>query len=48
MEFRSVGDGCEVTLSHDLAPEWASYGDRTIAGWTMILDGLERVMETPT
>ena len=48
VEFRSAGDGCQVILSHDLAPEWASYADRTIAGWTMILDGLDRVMEMST
>jgi hypothetical protein len=36
-----------VVLSHDLAAEWATYADRSTAGWTMILGGLERVMETP-
>lgn len=48
VEFRSAGDGCDVILSHDLAPEWADYVDRSAAGWTMILDGLDRMMETPT
>ena len=41
--FTPSGDGCVVVLSHDLAPAWAAYADRTIAGWTMILDNLERV-----
>lgn len=41
--FASSGEGCVVVLTHDLAPAWAHYADRTVAGWTMILDTLERV-----
>ena len=44
VRFEADGDGCRVVLSHDLAPAWASYADRTTAGWTMILDGLDRTM----
>jgi hypothetical protein len=47
VEFRAAGDGCDVILSHDLAPEWTAYADRSAAGWSMILDSLGRVMETP-
>ena len=43
--FGSDGDGCGVTLTHALAPAWASYAGRTTAGWTLILDSLARVME---
>jgi uncharacterized protein YndB with AHSA1/START domain len=43
--FAPTGGGCIVVLSHDLAPAWAAYVDRSIAGWTMILDSLERVTE---
>ena len=32
--------GCELTLTHEMKPEWAEYADRTSAGWTTILDGL--------
>jgi uncharacterized protein YndB with AHSA1/START domain len=41
--FDDDGEGCVVVLSHDLAPAWAHYAERTVAGWTMILDNLERV-----
>lgn len=41
--FAEDGDGCVVVLAHDLAPAWTAYADRTVAGWTMILDSLERV-----
>lgn len=43
--FEVQGGGCRVVLTHDLAPEWAAYADRTLQGWTTILDGLERVTE---
>jgi uncharacterized protein YndB with AHSA1/START domain len=36
------GGGCELTLSHDLSPEWAEYKDRANQGWTMILENLEK------
>ena len=42
--FVADGQECRVTLTHVLAPAWAAYADRTIAGWTMILDGLARTM----
>lgn len=41
--FADDGDGSLVVLTLDLAPAWAHYADRTVAGWTMILDSLERV-----
>ena len=43
--FAVADEGCIVVLSHDLAPAWAHFADRSVAGWTMILDGLERVVE---
>ena len=41
--FTPDGDGCRVVLSHDLAAAWAAWAERTVAGWTLILDNLERV-----
>lgn len=38
-------EGCVVVLTHDLAPAWASYADRSTAGWTMMLDNLAATME---
>jgi len=43
--FADGGDGCVVVLSHDLAPAWAHYAGQTKAGWTMILDNLERTVD---
>ena len=44
VRFDSDGDGCVVTLSHDLAPAWAAYAERSANGWSKILDGLERIV----
>ena len=44
VDFTPNGDGCAVTLSHDLAPAWAAYRDRSAQGWSMILDSLERTL----
>ena len=32
--------GCELRLTHKIDAKWAEYADRTRAGWTMILNGL--------
>ncbi|WP_420124946.1 SRPBCC family protein [Longimicrobium sp.] len=36
--------GCELTLTHEMKPEWAAYADRTEQGWTGMIDGLARVL----
>lgn len=36
-----VSTGCELTLTHEMKPEWAEYIDRTETGWSVILQGLE-------
>lgn len=34
------GDGCLLTLTHRLDPDWAEYAERTQAGWTKIVGDL--------
>jgi uncharacterized protein YndB with AHSA1/START domain len=34
------GATCELTLTHEMKPEWAEYAGRTEAGWAKILAGL--------
>ncbi len=41
IDIAPVDTGCELTLTHEMKPEWAEYIDRTEAGWSMILQGLE-------
>jgi uncharacterized protein YndB with AHSA1/START domain len=36
--------GCEVMLTHELAPEWAEYAERPREGWSEILEGLARTL----
>ena len=38
------GDGCTLTLTHEMDPEWSAYEEQTRKGWTMILDSLARAL----
>lgn len=43
--LKADGAATLVQLSHPIAPQWAAIADRARQGWTMILDGLARVVE---
>jgi len=45
VEIVPDGSGCEVTLTHELHPDWADYADRTQAGWTKMLGALGEVLK---
>ena len=40
------GDGCVLTLTHEMAAKYAQYADRTEHGWTTILASLARHIDT--
>ncbi len=37
-------DGCELTLVHEMAPEWADFVKRSEEGWTKMLGALAKVL----
>lgn len=39
--------GCELTLTHEMNPDYAEYADRAESGWAGILDGLARSLGEP-
>jgi len=45
IEIMSKGTGCEVTLIHELHPDWADYASRTEEGWTKMLGVLGAVLD---
>lgn len=44
IEIVPHGTGCTLTLTHELAPEWADYKDRTQQGWTTMVGALQRAL----
>lgn len=43
LDIAPKGDGCTLTLTHEMDPEWAAYEEQTRKGWGMILGNLARV-----
>ncbi len=48
VDILPAGSGCELTLTHELLPQWADYADRTEAGWITMLDALARALGEPS
>lgn len=45
IDIEPKGDGCTLTLTHEMDPAWAEYEQQTRRGWTMILKSLSRTLE---
>lgn len=45
IDFETSEAGCRLTLIHELQSQWAEYADRTKAGWNLMLDKLEQILE---
>ncbi len=41
VDITPAGSGCELTLVHEMKPEFAEYVERTQEGWTKILAALD-------
>jgi uncharacterized protein YndB with AHSA1/START domain len=48
VDFEARAGGCYVTLTHELDPQWAAYGESVRAGWTGLLEELERTLQGET
>lgn len=40
VDILALETGCELTLTHELHPDWADYAGRTEAAWSGMLDAL--------
>jgi uncharacterized protein YndB with AHSA1/START domain len=45
IEIAEATDGCTLTLTHEMDPQWAAYEAQTRKGWTTILESLARILE---
>jgi len=41
IEITPHDDGCELTLTHEMQPQWAGFAQRVEQGWTTMLAALE-------
>jgi uncharacterized protein YndB with AHSA1/START domain len=39
-------DGCELTLVHEMDPEWANFADRAAAAWRKMADAIATLVES--
>lgn len=46
VEITPVETGCELTLTHELHPDWAEYASRTEGGWTKMLNALGETLDS--
>jgi uncharacterized protein YndB with AHSA1/START domain len=44
IEIVPLEAGSELTLTHELHPDWADYASRTVAGWSKMLDALGKAL----
>ena len=45
IDIAPLDEGCELTLVHAMSAEWADYAQKTIDGWSAILEGLAKALE---
>lgn len=46
IEIVPLATGCELTLTHEMSPEWAAYADRAKEGWSTMLEGLAEAIDS--
>lgn len=47
IDIVQLESGCELTLTHELSPDWAEWADRTRQGWMGIVEGLAALLGEP-
>lgn len=44
IELTPLDPGCELTLTHVMAPSWSAFADRATGSWRKMLEALARVL----
>jgi len=46
IEIAALDEGCEVTITHEMAPEWESFRDKAANAWLKMADAIATLVET--
>lgn len=46
IEIAPLSSGCEVTLVHEMHPDWSEFVDRAANAWKTMLDAIDEVLTT--
>ncbi len=44
VEIRPLDPGCELTLTHEMAPRWSAFAEQAAGSWRRMLDALADVL----
>ena len=44
VDFDKLGNGCKISITHEMDEIYSEYEELTIKGWNMIFDGLEKTL----
>jgi uncharacterized protein YndB with AHSA1/START domain len=45
IDIEPLGNGCRLTLTHEMCAEWSDFEEKTRQGWAHILEGLDRELQ---
>ena len=48
IDIRPRDDGSDITLTHELLPQYAEYADRTKKSWGTMIDAIARLPALPS
>lgn len=45
IEIKRLDDGCEATVTHEMAPEWESFKERASSAWRTMMNAIATLVE---
>jgi hypothetical protein len=45
IDIQPLDHGCDVTVTHEMSPEWEPFVDRAASAWQTMMDAMAKVVE---